>query len=241
MPTAYTSVDEVAARFPNFARSGAAASITSLTRSANVVTATTAAAHGFTSGWTAVIVGTTPAGATAFDGTFPGITVVTSTTFTYQQIAADDTATGGAANAAPKNKIGDGQIQNWIWQTADFIEAVALSRGYDLTAPTADAANILKNLNLLAAQIRLGEAMQANSGSSANWGNLDGVRTEYQALLKSFQRGDFDKNFLGDQAKTQDAGPQLGGYVPGAAAEPDNKYSLTPPRGAGVFRKGQRL
>lgn len=240
--TSYTTIDDVAARFPNFVRSGASVALVGLARVANLVTATATAAPPFGAGWNVWISGTVPAGGTTFDGSFQDIaTGAPAATFTFAQFAADDTATGGLAIGSPKNKIGDGQIQNWIWQTADFIEAVALSRGYGLGSLAADAQNILANLNMLAAQIRLGEAINAHAGNTGAWALLDGVRADYAALLKAFQRGDFDKNFLGSAAKTQDAGPQLGGYAPGGTIEPDNKYSITPPRNAGVFRKGQRL
>lgn len=238
---AYTTIADVAARFPQFKRAGTLAVVTSSQRAGNVVTVTTQAAHGFLVGWSVSLAGTMPAGATTFDGTAAIAAVPSLTTFTFAQLAADDTATGGTATGAPANRISDGQIQNWIAQTADFIEAVALSRGYTLTGLSADASNILTNLNLLAAQIRLGEAIQANAGVNADWKLLDGIRSDYAALLKSFQKGDFDKNFLGAQAKTQDPGPQLGGFVPGAVPEPDNKYSVTPPNSVATFRRGQNL
>lgn len=242
----YTTVDEVAARFPAFRRSGPFQILSGAARSANVATFTTAAAHGYSVGWAVVIAGVVAAGATNFNGTFI-ILSVTATTFTVQQIAADDAGTGGTASGAAPNAISDGQIQNWINEKADLLEAVALSRGYALTGLGADAATILTNLNKLMAQVMLGEAIWAGMGQTGDWKLLDGIKEDLHGkdgrsgLLGGFRSGAFDKNFLGATARTQDAGPQLGGYVPGNVYEADNAYSATPPRTATIFRKDKQL
>lgn len=243
----YTTVDEVAARFPQFRRSGAFQVLGAASRTGNVATFTTALAHGYAAGWNAVIQGVTAAGTTDFDGTFAILAVPSPTTFTVQQIQANDTGAGGTASGAAPNSISDGQIQNWIDEKADLLEAVALSRGYNLSGLTPDAATILGNINKLMAQVMLGEAIWAGMGQTGDWKLLESVREELtgkdgkSGLLGAFHRGAFDKNFLGAAAKTQDAGPQMGGYVPGNLYEPDNAYSATPPLGATIFRKEKQL
>jgi len=213
---AYTTVDDVAARFPSFKRSGAPQAIASLARSANIVTVTFAAPHGATPGWSAVISGTAAAGATVFDGAFT-VASAAANTLTYAQQAANDTATGGLASLAPPGKTGDGQIQEWITERAAYIDAIANSRGYVLTqlpaATAADAQVILRNLNKLSAQVLLGEVVAAQMGITGQWLLLDTVRSEAKDLLTAFRAGYYDKLFLAT-AGTQDAGPQAGGFVP---------------------------
>lgn len=68
--------------------------ITSISRSSNVVTVTTASAHGYPVGMSVLIDGVTN---TSFNGTFT-ITGVTSTTFTYAQTAANASSSGGTAS-----------------------------------------------------------------------------------------------------------------------------------------------
>ncbi len=243
----FTTVDEVAARFPSFRRSGPFQILSGAARAANVATLTTAAPHSYAAGWSVVIAGVAPVGATNFDGTFVILSVPTATTFTVQQIQADDTGAGGTASGAPANAISDGQIQNWVNEKADLLEAVALSRGYSVVGLTSDASTILANLNKLMAQVMLGEAIWAGMGQTGDWKLLDGIREELygkdgrSGLMGAFRSGDFDKNFLGGAAKTQDPGPQLGGYVPGAVFEPDNAYSVTPPITRTIFTKDKLL
>lgn len=66
-------------------------------RVSNVVTITTTAAHGFQKGQYVTVAVTTVVGATSFDGTFVITAAASTTTFTYDQTAADDT--GGAGTA----------------------------------------------------------------------------------------------------------------------------------------------
>lgn len=243
----YTTVDEVAARFPQFRRSGAFQVLASASRAANVATFATSSPHGYAAGWVAVVAGTAPAAGTVFDGTFAILTVPSPTTFTVQQIAADDAATGGTVSAAAANAISDGQIANWIAEKGALIEAVALSRGYVLTGLSQDAITILANLNKLTAQVMLGEAIWAGMGQTGDWKLLEGIREELHGkdgrsgLLGAFHKGAFDKNFLGAAAKTQDPGPQLGGYTPGNVYEYDNAYNANPPLGGTIFRKGKQF
>jgi hypothetical protein len=68
-------------------------SITTASRTSNVVTITTADPHGFPSGMSVLIAGVTDS---SFNGTFT-ITGVTSTTFTYAQAAANGSSSGGTA------------------------------------------------------------------------------------------------------------------------------------------------
>jgi DNA-binding beta-propeller fold protein YncE len=65
-------------------------------RKTNVVTVTTTAAHGFTTGHTVVISGVTD---TSFNGTFTIASVPSSTTFTYNQVGADASSGGGTATS----------------------------------------------------------------------------------------------------------------------------------------------
>ncbi len=136
--------------------------------------------------------------------------------------------------------IPDTQIQEWINENASYLEAVALSRGYNLAAPSADANTILVNLNKLGTQILLGEAIQANMGMTAEWQLLKDIRADYTQLLAAFRKGEFDKLFL-PNAATQDPGPQMGGYVPGAAVEADSIYTAPPQPNRNIFKIGKTL
>lgn len=144
-------------------------------------------------------------------------------------------------------KITDDEITAWISETADLIEATALARGYDVASAPDDAATLLTAMNKLAAQIRLGEAIWAQAGATGEWRLLESIREEYygkdgkSGLLGCFRKGDFDKLFLGSLAKTEDPGPQLGGFVPGAQSEPDNVYSANPVNSNTIFRRDQKL
>lgn len=69
--------------------------ITSAARTSNVVTVVTATVYPFPVGASVVIAGTSPAGATSFNGTFTIVAATNGTHFTFAQTAADDTATGG--------------------------------------------------------------------------------------------------------------------------------------------------
>jgi hypothetical protein len=69
--------------------------LSSESRMANVVTATTARAHGLNAGQTVWISDSNPAGTTIFNGAFVIATVPSSTTFTYTQTAGNDISTGG--------------------------------------------------------------------------------------------------------------------------------------------------
>ncbi|HSH14677.1 MAG TPA: hypothetical protein VLD18_01500, partial [Verrucomicrobiae bacterium] len=66
-------------------------------RSANVVTITTAAAHGFTANQSVTIAGVSDA---SFNGTFSIATVPSAATFTYAQTGPDATSGGGTATSA---------------------------------------------------------------------------------------------------------------------------------------------
>ncbi len=68
-------------------------------RSANLVTITTTAAHGLQVGQAVVIAGVTDA---SFNGTFVILSVPTSTTFTYAQVAMDATSGNGTATNTPQ-------------------------------------------------------------------------------------------------------------------------------------------
>ena len=69
-------------------------SIATAVRTTNVVTITTAAAHGFPVGMSVLIAGVTDA---SFNGTFTIASVPSSTTFTYAQTAANASSSGGTA------------------------------------------------------------------------------------------------------------------------------------------------
>lgn len=72
----------------------ASVAITATTRTSNVVTVTTAAAHNFPVGMSVLVAGVIDS---SFNGTFT-ITGVTSTTFTYAQTAANASSSGGTAS-----------------------------------------------------------------------------------------------------------------------------------------------
>ncbi len=140
-------------------------------------------------------------------------------------------------------KITTAQVQAWINETSAMLDAEALARGYDVSglANTSEPYTILTNINRLAAQVLLGEAIQSQMGLSGEWKLLTDIRAERDTLMKAFRNGAYDKLFLGGAAKTLDAGAQLGGFVPGAAAEPGNKYNLQPMQNGSIFRRGQNL
>jgi len=77
--------------------SSIAASPAGLVRAGNVVTVTTTGTHNFQNGATVVISGSTSVGGTSFDGAFVITSVTPPSTFTYAQVAADDTGGGGIA------------------------------------------------------------------------------------------------------------------------------------------------
>jgi prepilin-type N-terminal cleavage/methylation domain-containing protein len=70
-------------------------------RTANVVTITTTAAHGFSAGQGVVVSDVTAAGASDFTGIFVIASVPSPTTFTYDQNGADDTGGGGTVGPVP--------------------------------------------------------------------------------------------------------------------------------------------
>lgn len=236
--SAFATVDQVAARFPQFARTGPFLALAGIARSGKVVTATVAApAVSPAAGWNVVIYGT-DGGTVPFDGTYQLLGAATAneiTTLTWSQAGADESASDGMASLSQPGDTSDGQIQNWLDESADFISAIAASRGYDLAGLPADTADqaivILRNLNKLGAQVLLGEAIEAQMSIAGQWALLAAVRVESQMMQKNFGAGLYDKLFLAG-AKTQDAGPQLGGYVPGVGARPAS---------AAKFRKDQVL
>lgn len=99
--------------------------LTTCSRTSNVVTCNTAAAHGYNVGDAVGISGVTPAGATTFNraldaGGWTLTATPTTTSFQFNQTAADDTGTGGQAsgNALPIIAIGGG---NNGLQTIDHV------------------------------------------------------------------------------------------------------------------------
>lgn len=84
----------------NFKEQGYAA-ISSISRTSNVVTVTTSAAHGYASGYQVTI---RDCATTSFNGTFQNITVTGSTTFTFAQTATNESAsTGNVTPATPRD------------------------------------------------------------------------------------------------------------------------------------------
>ena len=115
---------------------GEDSAITTLTRTTNVVTAVTAA-HNIAVGNYVTISGSTPAGATTFDGTFLVATVADSTHFTYAQTADNDSATGGTAyNIVTMAHGGSGNNGGWnipsAAQSASYACCYFDTRGYCL-------------------------------------------------------------------------------------------------------------
>ena len=74
-------------------------------RTSNVVTITTTAAHGFSTGDTVVVANVAEDGATNFNGTFTIASTPTTTTFTYAQAAANDTGGDGACSVMVSGSI----------------------------------------------------------------------------------------------------------------------------------------
>lgn len=134
--------------------------ITSAVRSSNVVTITTAEAHGYPVGMSVLIAGVTDS---SFDGTFTIASVPTSTTFTYAQTAADASSSGGTAalpeadrrpNSSFFQRSFSWTIDNW----GDDILAVSSSDGrllhWNIDEPvaapvgTSDIVNIVRASNV---------------------------------------------------------------------------------------------
>src|SRR5207237_4886017 len=92
----YQSTPATAIELNRVAICNPAVAITSLTRTANVVTAVTASPHGLAAGSKFLVLGTAASPLT--DATFAGVFQVTAitnpTTFTYLQIAANSSSTG---------------------------------------------------------------------------------------------------------------------------------------------------
>jgi len=82
------------------------AALVSLSRTSNVVTVTTAAAHGLSAGDMVIIIDVTP---NAFNGAFTVATTPTSTTFTFSQAASNGSTTdvGKFARAVEKDNVHD--------------------------------------------------------------------------------------------------------------------------------------
>ncbi len=115
-------------------------------RASNVVTITTAAAHGFAVGQTVTISGVTD---TSFVGTFTIVTVPTTTTFTFSQTAADATSGGGTvANVSVNWFVNDVQGGN---TTVGIITTGGLYTAGDALPPsltaTITAAGAVRNSN----------------------------------------------------------------------------------------------
>lgn len=91
--------------------------VTTVSRAANVVTVTTSAAHGLSTGNCVVHEGITAAGATDFNGTFLIASTPSATTYTVAQTAANDTGSGGTSKGP--------QIVSWLMQIALIPEGVA--------------------------------------------------------------------------------------------------------------------
>ena len=109
------------------------ANISSITRSANVVTVTTQVAHNLLSADQVVIAGVT-GGATSFNGTFPVAGVTDSTHFTYNQTAPNESGANSTGTAAPVGNIPAGVHQvAVIFQTRQGFQT-ALSPGVSWTA-----------------------------------------------------------------------------------------------------------
>ncbi len=79
------------------------ASISSIARSANVVTVTTATAHNLLAADQVVIAGVTDA---SFNGTFSVASIASSTQFTYNQSGANGSSSGGTANPLGNISVG---------------------------------------------------------------------------------------------------------------------------------------
>lgn len=106
-------------------------SITTASRTSNVVTITTAAAHGFPVGMSVLISGVTD---TSFNGTFTIASVPSSTTFTYAQTAADASSSGGTAAlpVADRRPVNLLYVPSFSWTMDNWGEdvlAVASSDG----------------------------------------------------------------------------------------------------------------
>ena len=109
------------------------ANISSITRSANVVTVTTQVAHNLLSADQVVIAGVT-GGATSFNGTFPVAGVTDSTHFTYNQTGPNESGANSTGTAAPVGNIPAGVHQvAVIFQTRQGFQT-ALSPGVSWTA-----------------------------------------------------------------------------------------------------------
>jgi hypothetical protein len=97
--------------------------ITAVSRTSNVVTVTTSAAHGFAAGNTVHIDAVTD---TTFNGTFTIVAAPTTTTFTYAQTDANGTSSGGSAFVGgPTVSIANSADVTWEWRVSAAINVTA--------------------------------------------------------------------------------------------------------------------
>ncbi|HWT16467.1 MAG TPA: PilC/PilY family type IV pilus protein, partial [Patescibacteria group bacterium] len=93
------------------AASNPAFTISPLVRSGGTVTGTTSAAHGWVAGDSIVISGANEA---AYNGTFPLVTVPTTTTFTFAIATGPATPAGGSITATRSGGVNKNELINWV-------------------------------------------------------------------------------------------------------------------------------
>lgn len=100
----------------------AAAGVPGVSRATNIVTVTTTAAHGFTTGDSVTIAGVTDS---AFNGQFFIQSTPTTTTFTYNQTAGDATSGSGTATAAVSTVVNSNVAADTSFHTLRIRSLVA--------------------------------------------------------------------------------------------------------------------
>lgn len=103
--------------------------ISSLTRSGSVVTASTAAAHGFTTGQTVSIGGTAGTNEGGYVGSFP-ITKVSDTSFTYNVVTTPQSPATGTIIAQKSGTSDRTALINWVRGEDNFGDEASPGSGY---------------------------------------------------------------------------------------------------------------
>ena len=103
--------------------------ISSLTRSGSVVTATTAAAHGFTTGQTVSIGGTAGTNEGGYVGSF-SITVLSSTSFKYNVVTTPQSPATGTITAQKSGTSDRTALINWVRGEDNFGDEASPGSGY---------------------------------------------------------------------------------------------------------------
>lgn len=138
------------------------ASISSISRSSNVVTVTTSANHNFLLGYAVTIAGVTDS---SFNGAFFISSIPSSTTFTYSQTASNGSSSGGTASMSQANLVA---LNNLYTGSAPANNNGICGSGG--AAIGSSAGSVRRNTNIV-----LVNTSTANNFVTGNWVTITGV------------------------------------------------------------------